>query len=309
MPWSATASRKRWCSLARSSQPRCAGPARTGAGPRRRRAGRRAGSPARRASPCRWGAEWPQPSSRSEVRGARVGGERRPRPARARRRRPTPAPWRRARSSPARRRCGPRSSRGRARAPRRRRRRARRGSRPARPGRRRGEGGGDVGEGVEVGPRRTRRVQPGRASTSMSRPERHLGLGDQLGQPQPGERAQPAHGRTQPGRAARARPARSTVPRRPPTSAGGRSSSASTMLDALAGVGREVGAAVAAPVRCRARAHAPSPSRSAAPRRQDGPVSSRISRSPRVGSCTTQSSATRSATSGVCRRPPRPTTS
>src|SRR5690606_11253293 len=50
-------------------------------------------------------------------------------------------------------------------------------------------------------------------------------------------------------------------------------------------------------------------SRSAAPSRQTGPVSSRISWSPRVGSCTTVSSATTSATSGALSSPPRPTTS
>ena len=61
--------------------------------------------------------------------------------------------------------------------------------------------------------------------------------------------------------------------------------------------------------RCCARAHAARPSRSAGPSRQNGPVSNRISRSPRDGSCTTQSRLTRSLTSGVRSRPPRPTTS
>ena len=58
-------------------------------------------------------------------------------------------------------------------------------------------------------------------------------------------------------------------------------------------------------------ARAPARARPGRPARggTTGPVSRRISWSPRVGSCTTQSAATRSLTSGVTRSPPRPTTS
>ena len=60
------------------------------------------------------------------------------------------------------------------------------------PVRGRGEGGRDVGEGVEVGPRRAG-GPPGPGQHLDVEAEGHLRLGGQLGQPQPGERAQPAH--------------------------------------------------------------------------------------------------------------------
>ncbi len=59
----------------------------------------------------------------------------------------------------------------------------------------------------------------------------------------------------------------------------------------------------------RSDAQSPSACRSAAPRRVRAPVSSRTSASPRVGSWTTCSVESRSTTSGVDSRPPRPTTS
>ena len=113
--------------------------------------------------------------------------------------------------------------------------------------------------------------------------------------------------------AARSEPLRSETAGSP-GAAGSPSSPASVVpASPLGATVVSVAAAALTPERvereCSSRAHAHRPARSAAPNRTTGPVSSRMSWSPRVGSCTTHSAATRSLTSGVTSRPPSPTTS
>ena len=151
--------------------------------------------------------------------------------------------------------------------------------------------------------------QPGPGEHLDVEPEGRLGLA-RPARPARGRSATAVAARSRRGRAAaRARSGRCAGPPPPPRwPAGGRRAPRRCSRCSLASGARSAPRS-RRPARCRARAHAPSPSRSAAPRRQDGPVSRRISRSPRVGSCTTRSRATRSATSGVWSSPPRPTTS
>ena len=161
--------------------------------------------------------------------------------------------------------------------------------------------------------------------------ESALGLADEVGERQAGERAQAPDDLAQPAQPLEGRvadrhwplwlrqPGRRQVVERlddaGPVGAVGR-----LVRARRSGGGRSPGADVAVPARrrvglggCRAStgrrrpggrtgrapaaggaAQATRPSRSAGPSRHSGPVSSRISWSPRVGSCTTQSSATRS---------------